>query len=167
VKPLVPATVPESEIVGTARGWLLLWEQGDLNTRLIVGAVTDHNEVLAILTDYCRKSMEGSVWINDKYQVVRREIAGGMVHLSIRRRDRSADHDWRDYQQIKNQLVGPECEAVELYPAESRLVDNANQYHLWAVLDPAYRFPIGWKERMVSNNAIGKSEQRPFEAAVD
>jgi hypothetical protein len=36
-------------------------------------------------------------------------------------------HDWRDLQRIKNQLVGPECEAVELYPAESRKVDTANQ----------------------------------------
>jgi len=28
-------------------------------------------------------------------------------------------------------IVGEEHEAFEVYPAESRLVDTANQYHLW------------------------------------
>lgn len=61
---------------------------------------------------------------------------------------------------IKNALVGPEHEAIELYPAESRKVDSANQYHLWALLDPEVRFPIGWKTRMVSDAQVGQSKQR-------
>jgi hypothetical protein len=36
-------------------------------------------------------------------------------------------------------------EAVELYPAASRLVDHANEYHLWALDSPEWRWPIGWK----------------------
>ena len=47
-------------------------------------------------------------------------------HLSIKRRDKEAIHDWRDLQEIKNQICGPEIEAVELYPAEARKVDSAN-----------------------------------------
>jgi hypothetical protein len=82
-------------------------------------------------------------WINDKYQVVK-HVQGNMVWLSIRRLDRETIHDWRELQAIKNELVGPEFEAVELYPAESRLVDGANQYHLWAVNDASYRFPFGF-----------------------
>src|SRR6516164_7566855 len=73
---------------------------------------------------------------NDRYQVFMRSIPAGrwpaLTHLSICRIDRKPIHDWRELQEIKNALVGPEHEAVELYPAESRLVDTANQFHLWA-----------------------------------
>ena len=75
-----------------------------------------------------------------------------MIHLSIRNADRSARHDWRDFQRIKNQLAGPEWEAVEIYPAESRLVDAANQYHLWCF---QFTFGIGFARRLVLRQAQG------------
>jgi hypothetical protein len=56
---------------------------------------------------------------------------GGMIQLGISSLDGTARHDWRDFQGIKNQLAGPECEAFELYPAESRLMDPSNYYTLW------------------------------------
>jgi hypothetical protein len=40
-------------------------------------------------------------------------------------------HDWVIFQQIKNELVGTEQEMVELYPAESRLLNSSHMYHLW------------------------------------
>lgn len=46
-----------------------------------------------------------------------------------------------DAQRIKNELLGDEYEACELYPAESRLVDGANQFHLWAING---QFPFGF-----------------------
>jgi hypothetical protein len=46
--------------------------------------------------------------------------------ISIRRHDWKPCSDWRDKQAIKNQLVGAEWEAAELYPAESRVQDQAN-----------------------------------------
>jgi hypothetical protein len=83
------------------------------------------------------------------------------VHLSIKRRDKLPVHDWRDLQRIKTELLGPECEAVELYPAESRVVDTANQYHLWGMADPAFRFPIGWNEgRCLDDIAMPNGRQR-------
>src|SRR5262245_49857956 len=47
---------------------------------------------------------------------------GPFAILSITATDDSALHDWRDFQQLKNLLLGPEWEAVELYPSESRLI---------------------------------------------
>lgn len=94
------------------------------------------------------KEDQDEIWINDLYQVVKHPLKG-MVHLNIRRRDGYPGRDWRHFQQIKNELVGEECEAVELYPAESRLVDQGNKYHLWVVVDPTFRFPFGWSERSV------------------
>lgn len=114
-------------------------------------------EVRATLADVDRNDQ---LWINDRYQVAVREM-GGVVQLSIRRLDRQPVRDWRDCQRIKNQLVGPECEAVELYPAEIRKVDTANQYFLWAVADPTYRFPFGFRDRLVSSESTGGAVQRP------
>lgn len=38
---------------------------------------------------------------------------------------------WSEMQKIKNEIFGEETVAVEYYPAQSKLVDNANIYWLW------------------------------------
>jgi hypothetical protein len=94
-------------------------------------------------------------WLNDLYQVqVRRfDVAG--VHINIRRRDGGPIlRDWRHFQQIKNELLGPECEAIELYPAESRKVDESNKYHLFGYSD-GRRIPIGFETRNVNLDTQG------------
>jgi hypothetical protein len=105
-----------------------------------------------------------------RYQVQRREMGDDLVWLSIKRVDRDPVRDWRDLQAIKNALIGPECEAVELFPAESRLVDTANQYHLFAINDPTYRFPFGFGERLVLDAGAAPAgldvKQRPFAEAA-
>jgi len=107
------------------------------------------------------------VWTNDIYQVaVRRHLEIStykMTHLSIKRLDRRALMDWRHMQWIKNQLVGEECEGCELFPAESRLVDGANQYHIWVFEDPANGFPFGFFHRLVCETPI-LGTQRKFPA---
>lgn len=91
------------------------------------------------------------IYINHLYQVQVRELGGGWTHLNIRRRDGAVIfRDWRHFQNIKNQLCGPEREAMELYPAESRLVDTSNKYHLW-VAPAGVTIPIGFGQRDVSN----------------
>lgn len=97
------------------------------------------------------------VWVNSRYQVfVYRPsfpgVPGHMVHLSIKRNDRMPIHDWRELQRIKNELCGTRCEAAELYPAEFRHTDMANQYHLWC-LRPDKGFPFGFNDgRLVSSD---------------
>lgn len=115
------------------------------------------------------------LWGNDEYNVFLRELEPPdgsplppMVWLSISRKDRGTVRDWRHLQRIKNELVGPECEGVELFPAESRLVDTSNQYHLWVVSDPAVRFPFGYGDRLVMDPTELAAEapsavQRPFD----
>lgn len=96
-------------------------------------------------------------WANDKYVVHKRVHKSDvpdvlpMIHLSIRRQDREPARDWRDLQRIKNQLAGPEYEGVEIYPAESRIVDMANQYHIWCF---PFSLGIGWQEgRLIGRQA--------------
>ena len=105
-------------------------------------------------------------WSNDKYQVSIFEADitedfPAMWHLSIKRHDRMPVFSWRDIQTIKNEIIGPEHEAVQLFPAESRLVDGANQYHLYVLKDAAVRFPFGFPNRVVTDVALGKSRNRP------
>jgi hypothetical protein len=105
------------------------------------------------------------VWMNDTYTVsiddanrvspVHPDFPE-MLWLSIKRNDRQPIHDWRDLQEIKNMLVGEENEACELYPAKSRTVDTANQYHLWVFKDKTVKFPFGFREGVVDYDLAGK-----------
>lgn len=111
-----------------------------------------------------REMKASKVYRNDMYQVVVRELPEGFTHLSIKRNDRDVCRDWRDFQRIKNELCGPEREGFEMYPAESRLVDGANQYHLW-VLPLGLRIPLGFDDgRQVYDGPSKFGEvQRPLE----
>jgi hypothetical protein len=106
------------------------------------------------------------IYINDLYQVQVRKVGEPEFYqLNIRRRDGGPIlRDWRHFQYIKNQLLGEECEAVELYPAESRLVDTSNKFHLWGTRDPTYRFPFGFDARYVEyvDSKVPGLRQRPL-----
>ena len=95
---------------------------------------------------------EERVYLSSTHQVNVRNHNEYFTHASIKRIDKQPEHDWRVFQDIKNSLFGTESEAVELYPAESRLVDTANQYHLW-VSRQGPLFSIGWRQgRRVSTH---------------
>jgi hypothetical protein len=115
-----------------------------------------------------------AVYMNEVYQVNVGLVeapfgpaCGDVAWLSIKRRDRAAVHDWRDLQEIKNRIVGADHEGFEIYPAESRLVDTANQYHVWVFLDPKVRLPVGFQRREVMSRdaaaAVG-AVQRELQA---
>jgi hypothetical protein len=66
------------------------------------------------------------------YEKIHKTFDGHQLwHLKINRSDDAPCRDWRTFQAIKDKLVGPEYEAIELYPAHSRLMDVGNTYHLW------------------------------------
>lgn len=117
--------------------------------------------------EIARQGQGDEVWTNDTYQCVitylEKDKPFGWMHLSIKRRNRGVIRDWRVLQRIKNECAGPEREAVEIFPAESRLVDTANQYHLWA-LPEGEKLPFGFNERLVTDEvgATG-ARQRPFD----
>lgn len=113
------------------------------------------------------------VFANTLYEVIAVQEGTTLIHLSLKRYDRQAITNWRHMQQMKNEVCGEEAEGLQLFPAESRLVDNANQYHLWVVPGPdaedfgwrsmgendqdiiplprdGHRPMIGWDERMVT-----------------
>lgn len=120
-----------------------------------------------------RDLKDDEIWANDIYTVLvnRRHKTGWqnedgspitVTWLSIRRNDRAAKPDWRDFQWMKNQLVGDENEGFEIYPAESRLVDAANQFHLWIFENTDWRLPVGFTVRNVCEKSVMGSTQRKF-----
>lgn len=56
---------------------------------------------------------------------------GPWAQIGIYCDDGEPRHDWRDMQHIKNDLVGEEWEGLELFPAESRLLDPSNYYVMY------------------------------------
>jgi hypothetical protein len=104
------------------------------------------------------------MYFNSRYQVLVRASDTTMVHLWIKRLDQEPIHDWRDLQRIKDELVGPDCEGVELYPARARIVDIANQYHMFVCVDPTFRFPWGFTEGLVNGDTSHAHGQRPIDA---
>ena len=76
---------------------------------------------------------------------------GNVEHVTITRRmpgapiftnNGSGELMWAEKQQIKNELFGENRQAIEVYPAEDRLVNSADVYHLW-VFDKKFRLPFG------------------------
>ena len=109
--------------------------------------------------------------MNDTYQInvdrmthKNSPVGLPIVHLSIKRIDKEIIHDWRELQEIKNAILGAEIDAVEVYPAESRRIDMANQYHLWC-LPEGNLFPVGWNDRSVIDQvADSNTKQRSLES---
>ncbi len=93
--------------------------------------ITVRDKVYLLLPEMHRVFFTGDVYVNDTYRVLYHDRDGIHPRLSINRLDGSPCNSWMDFQQIKNELVGPEGEAMQLYPAESRLLDTDNVYHLF------------------------------------
>lgn len=127
------------------------------------------------------------VWINNRYQVVVDFVESSddrhddrdipkeqkLAHLSIHSHDRGPMRNWRHLQQIKNEVCGEERFGVEVFPAESLLVDTSNEYHLF-VLPEGETMGFGLDESLVSsdeqvesyNAAPHPGHQEPWEPGL-
>jgi len=120
---------------------------------------------------FLREQADQEMWQNDLYncQIVSQKVNKQMdnlliTELAITRRDRKPIHDWRHMQQIKNDILGGDVEALELYPSESRLLDTANTYWLYA-FPKGVTIPLGQMFRNVSGDdkaSVVGAVQRPF-----
>lgn len=75
-------------------------------------------------------------------QVTATAAPWGMTrHLRVWREDGRDGITWDELQRLKDEHLGPDVLAVELYPPACRLVDEVNMRHLWEV--PEHILPIG------------------------
>ena len=87
--------------------------------------------------------MSDETWGNDRYTVSGHLLDGkrdGFVEIAVHNHNRTPHVPWRHLQQIKNEVVGPDREAVQLFPAEDRLLDTANEY--WIYVYPTGDAPM-------------------------
>jgi hypothetical protein len=162
--PMMPASITEESRRKTRANLIAHLSTHPEEIVAILGRQGTREDIVMIVDDTMRDRLEAKVFLNDVYQcsVEDHSVPGfpEMWHLSIKRLDREACKDWRDFQQIKNEVIGPDHEAVELYPAESRVVDVANQYHLFVLKDPGLRFPFGFQTGLKSDDAMAGTKQR-------
>ena len=126
------------------------------------------------------RDIYAEIYVNDIYQVAvyRNEEADELIHLdelkgrctwlSIKRRDKRPVNNWQDMQTIKNRLVGVDCDAIQIFPAESRMINMANQYHLIVLPSDAW-LPFGWGFRSVdteNRNAEPNGSAQSFRGEV-
>jgi hypothetical protein len=76
-----------------------------------------------------------SVFQNNKYivQVFKNRLRNEKYYtkVMVRRSDAEPVYSWQDLFRIKNEIFGPEIEAIQFMPKVSELVDDANLYWFW------------------------------------
>lgn len=75
------------------------------------------------------------VFQNNRYivQVFANVPRNGRIYdkVMVRRSDSKPIYSWSDLFRIKNEVLGPEVEAIQFMPKVSELIDQANLYWFW------------------------------------
>lgn len=82
---------------------------------------------------------------DDGFGVMSRKIRtewGVVEHVTIQRMGGYGDIPWAVKQEIKNELFGYRCTAIEVFPDIKKFVDVCDVYHLW-VLPEDFKLPFG------------------------
>ena len=82
-------------------------------------------------------------FMNNRYVVMINDnttMTNGVTAIKAmiqRHDDQPIPYHWSQLQAIKNEIFGPETTAIEFYPAESQLMNDANIYWLWVLPEQA------------------------------
>jgi hypothetical protein len=71
---------------------------------------------------------------NRIFAVLERPLENGGKHLAVSSLS-GVRPTWHEMQRIKDELAGPEALAVEIYPPNAEIVDEADMFHIWVVCD--------------------------------
>ena len=90
-------------------------------------------EALRSIRDGVARTRESSLFRSSEFQVALTVLGPRGLHISIRRIDREPLLSRDDMVAVANVFAPEGTVPVELYPAESRVVDTANQYHAFCL----------------------------------
>lgn len=68
------------------------------------------------------------------FSVLERPHPSGAIHYAVTSLSQERP-SWWEMQRIKNELAGESATAVEVYPPQSEVVDEADMYHFWVLPD--------------------------------
>lgn len=91
---------------------------------------------------------------NEVFCVLERSRPDGVRHLMISSMSGNRP-TWWEAQRIKNEIAGADATAVEVYPPQSEVVDDADAYHLWVLAAP---FPHSLKTPAAQRKDHGRDE---------
>jgi hypothetical protein len=133
-----------------AGGYSITYAQLKAEAKIDAGAEIYRNDVYQVIV---KDAHEANMALN--------EAAPPAWYLSIKRIDQEPICSWRDIQEIKNQLVGPDHEGIMLYPSEKRVMDTANQYHLFILKDVEQLIPYGFNcgRHVVDETPLDRAKQ--------
>ena len=95
----------------------------------------------------------GEGWAGQCHQVRRNRVfavlvrldASGVVHLAVSSLS-GIRPSWPEMQRIKDEIAGPAATAIEVYPPQAHVVDEADMFHIW-VLRGNLPFGLHMKDR--------------------
>jgi hypothetical protein len=113
------------------------------------------------------EAQQNDYFQNSRYVVSRKVVSAtahceALIHLLIRHLDwePAGPERYRDFMCIRDELVGFEHDAVELYPPRSVEIDGANVYHLWVSASKHFHFPFGFRDgRGVRGESAPRTKQ--------
>ncbi len=89
-----------------------------------------------------------AIWVNSRFlAVVAHRIDpmfGEIDHVMVQNAKGGKDVMWADLQSIKNDLFGEERVALQVFPAESNLVNKTHTYHIHVLSESESK---AWTER--------------------
>lgn len=129
------------------------------------GKVVPSAEVAAMIASG-ELDPDPEVWINRQYAVIVQRRDDGTPYVLRVKRVVNGEPRWEHLQRIKDELAGPDAEAVELFPAEARRLDLGERW-LWCVR-PGERWPFGRPETKTdqTSEAEPEGEEAPPDAPV-
>jgi len=76
---------------------------------------------------------------NHVFSLLVRPLRDGNAHLAISSLS-GVRPSWREMQRIKNEILGEQAVAIEIYPPAAEMVDEADMFHIWGglVLPPDF-----------------------------
>ncbi len=132
---------------------MLLNQPAEYFAQFFDGRVPNVQERMVCIEHAVQAMTSAQIYENNLYRVKMRHVSP-FIRLSISRLDGQPCKEWTHFQRIKNELVGPQYEGIELYPSENRLVDCSHEYHIWVHADPNYQFPVGFPQRFVHDEPM-------------
>ncbi len=100
-----------------------------------------------------KATVPSRIWVSRKFMVQEYPEADDIIRLTVSRVKllgtmRWADGiEWETLQAIKKEVGYGNRDAVEVYPIDAHVINEANMRHLWVL---PYEIPFAWRKRRLT-----------------
>ena len=98
--------------------------------------------------------LSGEDWYGGEVSWIGISQLEGWFRLRVWSRQSGFRAQWAEVQRIKNELVGPEHEGVEVFGDRANPVRNDGRVEVWVRGTSGERFPFGYEKRWVVSGGL-------------